>query len=198
MKLIGIAKYLYEVGSLKHLKRSGWGRMGVRDPESVAEHSHRAAVIGFVLASLEEGVNPEKTATLCLFHDVPETRIGDFNWVAKRYVPVKEGEQVALNEQTAQLPSHIAEKVLALTGEYEARETREAQLAKDADTLECLLQSREYAIQGYAKGEEWARMCYDGLRTETARNLAHDCLSTNPGEWFEAIQSNPYSREEGK
>jgi putative hydrolases of HD superfamily len=172
--------------------------MGVRDPESVAEHSHRAAILGFLLASLEEGVNPERTAMLCLLHDVPETRIGDLNWVAKRYIRLKEGEQAALEEQAAQLPSPLVEKVLALTGEYEARESREAQLAKDADTLECLLQSREYAIQGYVKGEEWAGMCYDGLRTETARMLARDCLNTDPGSWFEALQSNPYSQKEQK
>jgi putative hydrolase of HD superfamily len=72
LKLVGIAKYLYEIGYLKHLKRSGWWRMGVRDPESVAEHSYRTAVIGYVLANLE-GADPEKTASICLFHD---TRVG--------------------------------------------------------------------------------------------------------------------------
>jgi hypothetical protein len=41
-------------------------------------------------------------------------------------------------------------------------------------------------------------MCYDGLLAETARNLAHDYLSADPGEWFEAIQSNPSSRAEKK
>ena len=195
LDLANTAQYLFEAGHLKHQKRTGWWRMGVRDPESVAEHSHRTAIIGYLLASLEEGVNPERVVTLCILHDLPETRTGDLNWMNKRYAPgAKEGEKMALHEQAAQLPSYIATRVLALTEEYEERETCEAKIAKDADTLECLLQCREYALQGYTKGEEWAGMCYDGLRTDTARELARDCLSTDPGKWFEAIQSNPYSQ----
>jgi len=99
--------------------------MGVRDPESVAEHSYRTAVIGYILAALEQA-NPEKTAALCLFHDTAETRIGDLHWVTKRYLRTKEGEQVAFNEQTAQLPQDIADKVRALVGEYEERSSQEA------------------------------------------------------------------------
>lgn len=101
--MVSIAKYLYEIGHLKQQKRTGWWRMGVRDPESVAEHSFRTALIGYVLAS-PEGANPEKTATMCLFHDTAETRIGDMHWVTKRYVHVKEAEQKALHDQINQLP----------------------------------------------------------------------------------------------
>lgn len=165
--------------------------MGVRNPESVAEHSYRTAVIGYVLATIE-GANPEKTAAMALFHDAAETRIGDLHWIAKRYLPTKEGEQVASNEQTEQLPLEIANKVHALISDYEGRTSPESILAHDADLLECLLQSREYAMQGYVKGEEWARMCRDGLQTDTAKNLAEVCLNSDPGDWFQDIQSNPY------
>lgn len=184
------AKYLYEVGTLKHQKRTGWWRMGVRDPESVAEHSHRAAIIGYVLALLEQA-DPERTAVLCLFHDTAETRIGDQHWVTKRYLQVKEGEQVASHEQTEQIPPFIAEKVRALVSEYTVKLSREALLAHEADLLECLLQAREYAMQGYAKGDEWARICREGLQTGTAKELADACLAGDPGEWFEDIQRNP-------
>jgi putative hydrolase of HD superfamily len=190
---IGIAKYLFEIGHLKHQKRTGWWRMGVRNPESVAEHSYRAAVIGYILASLEEGVNPEKTATMCLFHDAAETRIGDLHWVAKRYLHVKDGEKAALHEQVEQLPQKIASSVLALIEEYEKRSSREGQLAHEADLLECLLQAREYQMQGYTKAFDWATMCYEGLQTETAKNLAEACLNSDPGDWFQNIQRNPYT-----
>jgi putative hydrolase of HD superfamily len=192
LKLTDIAKYFFEIGHLKHLKRSGWWRMGVRDPESVAEHSYRTAIIGYVLASLE-GADPEKTATICLFHDTAETRIGDLHWVAKRYLSTKEGEQAALKEQAGQLPQEITNKILALVDEYEERSSQEGQLAHDADLLECLLQAREYEMQGYTKGLEWARICREGLRTSTAKNLADTCLTSDPGDWFQDIQRNPYS-----
>jgi putative hydrolase of HD superfamily len=194
LKLADIAKYLYEIGQLKHQKRTGWWRMGVRDPESVAEHSYRTAVIGYILASLEQA-NPEKTAALCLFHDTAETRIGDLHWVTKRYLRVKEGEQVAFNEQTEQLPQDIADKVRALVGEFEERSSRESLLAREADLLECLLQSREYEMQGYTKAAEWARICREGLQTETAKQLADACLNGDPGDWFQDLQSNPHSNE---
>lgn len=193
MKLLNIAKYLYEIGHLKYVKRSGWWRMGVRDPESVAEHSYRTAVIGYILASLE-GANPEKTASICLFHDTAEARTLDLHWVAKRYLKPKEGEKVAFNEQTDQLPQDIASKVRALVNDYNDRSSQEAQIAHEADLLECLLQAREYEVQGYAKGLEWAKICYEGLRTDTAKKLADACLNSDPGDWFQTIQSNPNAK----
>lgn len=61
-----LAAYLTEAGHLKRTKRAGWWIAGVRDPESVAEHSFRVAVVGYVLA-LMEGANPDRTAALCVF-----------------------------------------------------------------------------------------------------------------------------------
>lgn len=193
MKLDTVARYLYEIGHLKHVKRSGWWRMGVREPESVAEHSYRTAIIGYVLASLE-GANAEKTVAMCLFHDAAETRVGDLSWVTKRYIHSKDGEQRAFEEQTEQLPTEIADKILALANEYNKRTSQEAQLVREADLLECLLQSREYQMQGYVKGDEWAKMCRDGLRNDTAKCLADSCLNSDPGDWFQNIQANPHNK----
>lgn len=190
MKLADIAKYLYEIGYLKHQKRTGWWRMGVREPESVAEHSYRTAVIGYVLAIME-GANPEKTATMGLFHDTAEARIGDLHWVNKRYLRAKEAEQTALNEQIEQLPNEIASAINALTNEYKEKASHEALLAREADLLECLLQSREYEMQGYTKGLEWAKICREGLQNETAKALADACLNNDPGDWFQNLQDNP-------
>jgi len=71
-----IAKYVYEIGQLKRVKRSGWWVAGIDNPESVAEHSFRTALLGYILASLE-GADPQKTAMICLFHDMGEARIND-------------------------------------------------------------------------------------------------------------------------
>ena len=43
----------------KRVKRSGWWVAGIDDPESVAEHSYRTALLGYILASLE-GADPTK------------------------------------------------------------------------------------------------------------------------------------------
>nr|GID85867.1 hypothetical protein Ade03nite_47910 [Actinoplanes derwentensis] len=38
-----IAAFGYELGLLKRVRRTGWWHAGVRDPESVAEHTMRTA-----------------------------------------------------------------------------------------------------------------------------------------------------------
>jgi 5'-deoxynucleotidase YfbR-like HD superfamily hydrolase len=40
-----IMKVLHEVGNLKRLRRSGWQLKGVPNPESVADHSFRLAIM---------------------------------------------------------------------------------------------------------------------------------------------------------
>src|SRR5690242_7445652 len=178
------------MGHLKHIQRSGWQQIGVRDPESVAEHSYRTAIIGYVLASLE-GADPEKTAIMCLFRDTAEARIGDLHWTAKRYISVKEGEHVALTEQVERLPQGIGEKVLAFIGEYEERSSHEGRLAREADLLECILQAREYQTQGYAEAQDWIDGCYESLQTKTGRQLADACVNTEPSAWFQGLKRKP-------
>ena len=71
-----IIAFAHEAGHLKHTPRTGWLLGGVRNGKSVAAHSYRVAVLAYVIAA-REGANPERAATLGLFHDLPETRIGD-------------------------------------------------------------------------------------------------------------------------
>jgi putative hydrolases of HD superfamily len=182
-----IAKYLYEVGYLKNLPRAGWSMLGIPNPESVAEHSFRTAVLGYILASLE-GADPMKTTTICIFHDTAETRIGDLHRVAKRYLSVEEGEKVALAEQVQRLPSEMGTLIQSLVQEYESRGTVEGRLAHDADALECLIQAREYQSQGFADADDWVTGCYASLKTETARRLADAFLKTEPRSWWEGLK----------
>lgn len=71
-----LAAFGYELGVLKRIRRAGWWQAGVRDPESVAEHTMRVAQLAGLLAA-EEGANPERAAYLALWHDTQETRTGD-------------------------------------------------------------------------------------------------------------------------
>jgi putative hydrolase of HD superfamily len=144
---LNVAAFLIEAGHLKRTPRAGWPIAGVRDPESVAEHSYRTAIIAYVLATME-GANAERAATLAVFHDVPEARSGDIPSTGKRYLRMAPAVDIAA-EQTANLPTSLAESVRRLIGEFEGKVTPEAVCAKDADKLECLLQAREYQAQGF-------------------------------------------------
>ncbi|MQA24845.1 MAG: HD domain-containing protein [Micromonosporaceae bacterium] len=55
--------FVFETGLLKRAKRTGWWMAGIKDPESIAEHSFRAAVIGAVLAAME-GADPARVLEL--------------------------------------------------------------------------------------------------------------------------------------
>lgn len=187
-----VVTFLHEAGHLKRAARQGWWIAGIRHPESVAEHSFRTAMVGFVIATLE-GANPERTATLCLFHDLAETRQGDIPSTGKRYVSVAPAEQV-VKDQTADLPAHLADRIMSLVGEFEERSTREAVCAKDADKLECLLQAREYQAQGYRDVQPWIDTMETALRTASAKSLAMAARETTPDAWWFEIVSG-YGRE---
>jgi putative hydrolase of HD superfamily len=132
-----------------------------------------------------EGADPARTALLCLFHDTQETRVGDIPSVGRAYLTSAPNEQVT-SEQVAALP---AEAVRELVGEYEARTSLEAQVARDADKLECLIQAREYQVQGYANVTPWVETSAAALRTVSAKRLAEACQQVAPGEWWRAFRS---------
>src|SRR5580704_3972714 len=74
--LAGVAAFLFEMGHLKQLRRSGWMLLGIPQPETVADHSFRVGMVGIALAAMENA-DVGRTAALCLMHDAHETRIGD-------------------------------------------------------------------------------------------------------------------------
>lgn len=95
--LSAVARFLYEAGTLKQTKRTGWWMAGVRDPESVAEHSWRTALLASVIAKLE-GADPAKAAFLAVWHDSQETRTGDVNHLGKKYAPSADPEAVTADQ----------------------------------------------------------------------------------------------------
>lgn len=180
--------FLHEVGHLKMLDRAGWRLAGITDPESVAEHSFRVAVIAYVLAVME-GCNPDRAAVLALFHDIPECRIGDVPSVGKPHVRTAEAEDV-IAEQVQHVEPVLANAVVDAICEFEAKETPEAVCAKDADKLECLLQAREYEAQGTPLVRPWIDSMARTVRTDAGRRLVAAALATPPDAWWRDIVSS--------
>ncbi|QRP49792.1 HD family hydrolase [Amycolatopsis sp. FDAARGOS 1241] len=176
-----LAAFGYELGVLKRVRRTGWWQAGVRDPESVAEHSVRAAQLAAVLAA-EEGASPERAAFLALWHDTQETRTGDLPHSAQPYL-VKPDPGKITADQTAALPARSGSAVRSAVAEYEGRSTVEARCAKDADKLEMLLQALEYRAVGVSTVEEWISSARAGLVTDTARRVAEAAVALSPLAW---------------
>jgi putative hydrolase of HD superfamily len=184
-ELAGVIAFLHEIGYLKRLPRTGWFMVGVEQPESVAEHSYRTAIIGMILATMQ-GADAGQTAMLCLLHDSPETRIGDIPSVGRAYVSTVKAEAVS-SHQTAEMPDVLSTMVQGLVQDYEADDSIEAQLAHDADKIETLLQAREYQAQGQYNTEAWQNSSIASLKTDAGKTLAQATQGTDPEHWWKAF-----------
>lgn len=177
----GTAGFLLEMGMLKRAKRSGWWIAGVKDPETIAEHSFRTGVIGAVLAMIE-GADPAKVALLCLFHDTQETRVGDIPHIGRRYLDAASNEKVTADQVSAAHPA-VREGVQHVVDEYENGDSLEVIVAHDADKLECLVQAVEYREQGHQNVQNWIDTSLAKLKTASAQALAEAALNMSSVEW---------------
>ncbi|MEV0577046.1 HD domain-containing protein [Streptomyces sp. RTGN2] len=180
--LAAVGRFLYEAGTLKNTRRTGWWMAGVSDPESVAEHSWRTSLIASIIAKLE-GADPARAAFLAVWHDTQETRTGDVNHVGKKYAPAGDPQAVTA-DQTAGMPEPLASTVRELVAEYEAKESPEAICARDADKLECMLQGIEYKAQGYENAQRWIDNSRGRIVTETGNRLADELLGQGALDWL--------------
>lgn len=176
-----LAAFGYELGVLKRIRRAGWWHAGVRDPESVAEHTMRVAQLAAVLAA-EEGADPFRAAFLALWHDSQETRTGDLPHTVSDYLTKPEPRQITA-DQTAKLPERARDAIRQAVDEYEAQQTVEALCAKDADKLEMLLQAVEYRDIGVHRVDGWIDSARESLKTETGRRIADAAVILSPLAW---------------
>jgi len=161
------------------VKRSGWWAAGVKDPETVAEHSWRASLVAFVLARMEK-TNAEKIAVTAIFHDLPEARLLDRHKISTNYLKTpKEVEERVSSEQLSLLPAE------ARPAELNAAEKI---VLKDADFLECALQAREYDEIGYKAARDWLVRIGKKLRTKNGRKLFKELLRETPTDWWAGLK----------
>jgi putative hydrolase of HD superfamily len=175
-----IVNFFFELGMLKKTPRSGYQFLG-SGRESVADHSFRVAMIGFTLARLsKKNLDPFKVVCLCLFHDVPEARTGDQNYVNKRYVTVDEGG--AVDDLADALP--FGDELKALLHEYRHEQTPEARLAHDADQLDLILELKEQNDLGNNYAAKWIHFARQRLRTTIGKVIAEQILMTDSTDWW--------------
>jgi len=174
-----VTEFLFEAGMLKKTPRTGYQFLG-SGAESVADHSFRTTVIGYVLATLEPEADRNRVLLMCLLHDLPEARTGDHNYVNKRYVTVDESK--AIKDQVRELA--FGNEIIALISEFNAGDTLEARLSKDADQLDLILELKQALDTGNPNAKDWLCFAVRRLVTENARKLAEEILSHDSTDWW--------------
>jgi len=174
-----IVNFFFELGMLKKTPRSGYQFLG-SGRESVAEHAFRVAIIGFVMARLDQKADPFTVLRMCLLHDLPESRTGDLNYVNKRYVEVREDQ--AIKDMAQSLP--FGDEIEGLLEEFRRGESSEARLAQDADQLDLILELKEHQDLGNPYAKDWIYFALKRLKTDLGKKLADQILDTDFSAWW--------------
>lgn len=184
-----LTNFAYEIGQLRFIPRD-FVQCGFPHTANVAEHVFRVSMLAWMIAE-KEGANVGRTLQLALIHDIAETRTLDHGIVYSQYVAERE-EAAATDMLSLPLPGG-----LDAWREYEARETLESKIVKDADSLDVVLEGREVVARGAQDPLHWAddyQMIGELLHTETARVLYKEIMSTHPLDWMAIFHQHRSSK----
>ncbi len=180
---------IFEAEHLKQIKHEWWRLAGVQFPDSVGEHALVAAQIGRYLAVLE-WVDPYRVVTTLVFHDLPETRIGDLHRVATRYITGKDkAEEQICTEQMTDMP--WGEEIRALFLAFETRADQVGSIAKDADYLEQAFQAKIYLEQGYTAAQDRITNVGKVLRSWSSVQIWEQLQTVGSTDWRQGLKKIP-------
>jgi putative hydrolase of HD superfamily len=176
--------FLYEMGNIRLIDRM-WRRFHSTDFANVAEHHFRVFWIAMTIAANENDgtLDTGKIAKMCLLHDITESRTGEVDYISRQYVDRK--EELAINDILDNVS--VKDEYLALWHEYEARESLESKIVKDADNLDVDFELAEQENNGNMLREEWRvprqKVADTKLFTDTARQIQAQLKSTGVHDW---------------
>lgn len=164
-----ILNFLIKAGKLKEMPRRGWVLRGVKEPETIAAHTFRMAIMAWVLCCYKK-LNLNKVIKMALIHDLCEVYAGDTTpydkilprnkkklkeiiskWPRflkeekeKIFQEKHEKESKALKKITSELPTFLRKEIRNLWFDYENGLTHEGKFVRQLDRVESLLQASEY------------------------------------------------------
>ncbi|XP_043717440.1 5'-deoxynucleotidase HDDC2-like [Telopea speciosissima] len=163
---------------LKTTKRKGWINHGIKGPESIADHMYRMALMALITGDLP-GVNRERCIKIAIVHDIAEAIVGDIT--PSDGVPKAEKsrrEQAALDEMCEVLGGGLrAEEIKELWAEYENNASLEANLVKDFDKVEMILQALEYETEHGKVLDEFFLSTAGKFQTEIGKKWAAEIIT---------------------
>ena len=172
MKILDFAFFL---GKLKQTKRTGWVREKVPNPESVAEHSFRMAVLSMILAP-KIGVDATKAIKMTLIHDIGEAEIGDI--VTSRGTHVQRNLQNKITAERKSLVKLLSlvdgDEYIQLFDEFVKNKTKAAQFVKQIDKLEMAIQALEYELEYHIDLQEFFDDANSKIQNKNIKKIMED------------------------
>ena len=180
-----LLNFFIEIGKLKGMPRRGWILREIKDPETIASHTFRMAIIAWLLGEKKK-LNINKILKMALIHDLCEIYAGDTTpydefhpkekkqWkeILKKWprFSKREKEKIffekykkenkALEKLIFKLPSSLKKEIRSLWTDYEKSLTREGRFVRQVDRVENLLQALEYwkKDKPFAIGPWWVQI----------------------------------------
>lgn len=180
-----LVEFLHEAGKLKEMPRRGWVIRGIKNPETIAEHTFRAALMAWVLGEKKK-LNIERLLKMALIHDLCEVYAGDTTpydtilprsgkkrkeltktwprFSASERIKIKnkkhKKEKIALEKLVADLPGALKKEIKNLWLDYEEGLTKEGRFFHQADRVENFFQALEYwkKYKKPAQGPWWIQI----------------------------------------
>ena len=142
---------------LEDLPRTGWLQAGIRPAESIAGHSHGAALVALALGPrVEPALDLGRVLGLLAVHDGAEALLGDWPRAARDFLP--EGAKTHAEQRAGdQLLAPLSDLALTLGREYRTQATREARFARLCDRLQLGLRLLLYRRAGWRGLAEFER-----------------------------------------
>jgi putative hydrolase of HD superfamily len=160
-----LLKLMFELGILSRTPRTGPYHVGLTNHETSAAHSFRTTALAYFIAQ-EENADVNKVLKMCLVHDFPETRLLNQTFIQGEFYSVKNKFGDVLSKQLRNLKG--SKELEDVFGELTKGGSKESKIVQDANTLEALIEAKEYIQQGIKIMERWFLDKKKQLKTKTA------------------------------
>lgn len=173
-----ILKFAKIIGKSKRIKRTGWVREGVKDPESVAGHAFRLIVLIDNLAGILKE-DKGKLIQMAIIHAIAESSTGD--------VVVERGKSIDDKKRQEKENTELkkVKEITNTTNNYEsiykeltAKKTRTAKVFRELDKLEMAITASEYEKEQGKNLEEFFENAELNVKARFLRKVLSE-LRTN-------------------
>ncbi|XP_029041347.1 5'-deoxynucleotidase HDDC2 isoform X1 [Osmia bicornis bicornis] len=152
MEMEKLQEFMELLGRLKHMKRTGWVIRNIPEPETIAGHMYRMAMLSFLVDN-KENLDKVKIMQMALIHDLAECIVGDITPHCGVPPEEKHRREDEAMEDICKLLGDKGPMILEMFREYEKQESPEARYVKDLDRLDLIMQAYEYEKRDNVPGE---------------------------------------------